>query len=1075
MAITVNRNPVTVNTSSKANRDYSQYFNHVQFKGLCSNQNVDTIDPSTFADVENLYVDSDDTLASRPKLVNHDNFGFKSIEKMWIWDDVHLIYGIMEVDSQEKWVLKDVHESGRPLLNEDNLKQIIRVENRIYIFFSEKVYVYEKVKDNYIFIEITKYNLMDYFYIPTTGEFNDGTFVKKEENLNELTHNGKIVLKENSLDNINNEVSLGSFVEFVLEGKEYKVSWNEYTSLTLGTPYIRRFFTNVRCNKTGACVAWDANIKKLFYSFDGSYWEKLPEVNNSKILEQVRISPDSGVNFNFSDSKNHCYFGISQDGKYVWVMLLEQPQGTSPRVDGYFIPCVISLTKDKLDPEHPDEPVKRYPDWTILYNHALLTCSLENDFNGRDFPPFMDMSTYNHWVLTYEYKYGINDDRYYCLEVGIPDGDEVSVKSYQEMQSTFRLQDARVYLTNYGMPDISGEIYLLVYSGLYGETWMVPFCIKGVDLVPYKLYSQTSPTFNLFNYGETSYNIAVGYIFGALTEMDLSISKKYITIFQGEDVLGEDDPYSYILQINWIAKKWEEREESGSKFKMYFNDFRILPKENSTPYFYWQEASLGINSTFLIPYNKPIGVKFVPYSEDIWLSRLGLIVLALNISINPYANQVYNTFIVSPSFRRSTIPIETKEDFSIYFYRWNLSGEYDYEDFYADDSVLAFGKEFTAFYLGGSENTIVANPLNQILTLEVFETDKYRESWTGLYPQHFVETNKTQYWSKDQTIYIEDRRYTFDWKPLLYFPEINTEIRPFDITNLLVIDRGVVALFNEYEVWYVVKDESTGGYLYYKSRVGLGCKEGADVDILYDGATITYGTPRGIIGMNYQQLTQNTDQILSFLSDNISTNYFAWYGDGKIKIFKYKFWVVFYKQNSYQCLVLDLRNGSWWYWNSKVEGGISSIYLYEDKPLLLDVNGQLMALDQGYTGVYGDLDTKIIDWKATSQPLAFGAINNYKQIKGININNVQLTKDPFNYILICRNYKNQKNLYLPKVVDFEQEKITVGSYRTFVKRLNYIQSVKFQYTIANNSDLPIQTPVSITAISTKYEIKGRVR
>ena len=80
MAITVNRNPVTVNTSSKANRDYSQYFNHVQFKGLCSNQNVDTIDPSTFADVENLYVDSDDTLASRPKLVNHDNFGFKSID-----------------------------------------------------------------------------------------------------------------------------------------------------------------------------------------------------------------------------------------------------------------------------------------------------------------------------------------------------------------------------------------------------------------------------------------------------------------------------------------------------------------------------------------------------------------------------------------------------------------------------------------------------------------------------------------------------------------------------------------------------------------------------------------------------------------------------------------------------------------------------------------------------------------------------------------------------------------------------------------------------------------------------------
>ncbi len=202
MAIPYNRTPALVDTSNKTYRDNSNYFNHVQFKGLCDNQNVDTIDPNTFQEVENLYVDQDDTLSSRPKLKQHDNFGFDAIEKMWIWDDVHLIYGEKTIDENSVALLSDVHNSEDiiSLTLTEKLNQLVRVENRIYIFLESKVYVYE---DN-TFTEITVSNVQDYFYIPNNKVIANG-IEQEGESKNELTPLTKIAVtaKEARLFNLN--------------------------------------------------------------------------------------------------------------------------------------------------------------------------------------------------------------------------------------------------------------------------------------------------------------------------------------------------------------------------------------------------------------------------------------------------------------------------------------------------------------------------------------------------------------------------------------------------------------------------------------------------------------------------------------------------------------------------------------------------------------------------------------------------------------------------------------------------------------------------------------------------------
>lgn len=338
MAITINRSPVTVDGNYK---DEGQYFNQTQFKGLCSNQNVDSIDPNTFSDVENLYIDSDNTLASRPKLKTHDNFGFTSIEKMWIWDDVHLIHGEKTVDNNSVVLISDVHNPNNiiSLTLTEKVNQLIRVENRIYIFLETKVYVYE---DN-IFTEITVTNIQDYFYIPNNKVIANG-LEQEGESKNELTPLTKtaVTAKEAKLFNLN--IPDGKEVTFKIAGVNYTLTWAENASyLTLGSPYITKIFDQVTVVENGTAMGILDN--KLYYSFDGVIWESLP-------------NPDP-FNVDFIGK-----FGLSKDGKFAWVVLLKTG-GANDSVTGsdglYIISLVATEYNTGEDPEEVSPTVKKYP------------------------------------------------------------------------------------------------------------------------------------------------------------------------------------------------------------------------------------------------------------------------------------------------------------------------------------------------------------------------------------------------------------------------------------------------------------------------------------------------------------------------------------------------------------------------------------------------------------------------------------------------------------------------------------------------------------------------------------------
>ena len=337
----------------------------------------------------------------------------------------------------------------------------------------------------------------------------------------------------------------------------------------------------------------------------------------------------------------------------------------------------------------------------------------------------------------------------------------------------------------------------------------------------------------------------------------------------------------------------------------------------------------------------------------------------------------------------------------------------------------------------------------------------------------WVENNKRIYGYINNVIYIEDRRYGPDKKPLLYIPQNSMERRDKLITGLINFSKGVVGIFHENEIWYMYPsyddENNLIGYVYSKGKVGLGLPYGGEVETLYDGKTICFGTYRGIVGLQYEALTQNEEQILTYLSDNISGRYEKFFNRSGlgIQIFQYKFWVYFWEYGFKDCLVYDVRNGSWWPMSFK--SAILNFAKYKDKLYIHTEKGWATQTDESW---YLDYDKDIIDWHFQSQELSLGSINHKKRIINITLQSLETDEKKFSAILTCKNFRKTSYVSKEQILEYKIDVV-----RTYVHRLNYLQSIQFQYLLANDANKAPreQAPLSLSAAIVKYEIGGAVR
>lgn len=252
----------------------------------------------------------------------------------------------------------------------------------------------------------------------------------------------------------------------------------------------------------------------------------------------------------------------------------------------------------------------------------------------------------------------------------------------------------------------------------------------------------------------------------------------------------------------------------------------------------------------------------------------------------------------------------------------------------------------------------------------------------------------------------------------------------------------------------------------------------------------------------------------------------------QIKCTNYRYWLLFHKYLDKEILAFDTRSNTWWRWTTPYPirqlsvgsrlhvimqmdynpvsemsihippqkpslMGVDFLYTDEEVDLTYEIN-EFPELD--YTpianiGYYDDTidgilngtallvpenkfvaDRRvlmyadpIIPWHITSQKINFGQINNYKNIKAINIS--AKGTEP---IVVRFTTKSFRDYYHPE--SSLTNEIKINDLRTFVQRFNLMHLVNFQYKLQNQYvENEESHQLRLNSLSIKYEIKERVR
>ena len=350
MGRTVNRMPTQVDVPSS--KDIKQYFfNQYKWKGINDDKNFLTSDQETFVDANNVYVDTEGLLKSRPSLkiktAKYTNSGIEyvlsNIVDVWTFEYVTVyqtlvdgIYYLTFVNSkvenhiQAPLTYLDANEESKTYKD----VKLIVADTKIFVF-SEYAFNYYDIKEN-IYA-----NAVKFIHIPVTSVVTDGLVNAsvKVESPNVLTTSYITKYLYTSTENLNFDNLVGKQVKVEIDGITYNIDWqynnqialvSRYTGLSeynfadeyilgsrgKGTPLVCASETDSMLVCSYTCTINETTKKPIinwiiYHTVDGIAFDKLPDI--SGVLGAPKLSRD-GI---------YC-FVFKSDGPYVYSVLKDR-------------------------------------------------------------------------------------------------------------------------------------------------------------------------------------------------------------------------------------------------------------------------------------------------------------------------------------------------------------------------------------------------------------------------------------------------------------------------------------------------------------------------------------------------------------------------------------------------------------------------------------------------------------------------------------------------------------------------------------------------------------------------------
>lgn len=1150
---TIRRNPMSVDVNSLN----EQYFNFASFAGINSNKNYVGVNQYSFDDANNVYVDQNSQLHTRPPI--------KSITISVLEPDEYPV-DIVKVNnvtfyktyngSEYRYRFK-YHDEWRVLPSTQ--KSLITFINDYFVIFLEDdiILVGWNYDDNNIRIyQSTEGN--NIVYIPITKIVQGNTTLENEaKNLLTTKEITRYLFEYGDSIPANAIDLVGQTVTVNINGKEYSVTLQQGTPIIFAEPISDLnldsiSYSGIQSSDNGVILIWTDD--HIYLSNDGQIFSiyDYPSELQDTPMKEVCLSRDGTEIVAVSNITSKVYDDPAvTDGKYRYITNVYYMYTPYYSSDSTWKKMEITLLEayDNLLTMVSEGIGPRF---NVAFRNDYVDASTHNDHKGYS-------SVYNaiNYVLSFVpscvstdemvivYKAWINGGHYsyssdafnFHFETGYTTAQTDALflvriyrNSNDELVSSVKF--GTVQRSQY-FGDTVYESIPLMYSQvlsttpsaftpvLYTETNSFKIIAWQAYTSEYIPYRETSSPYNNASFLYNSHDILYSVIDAddnILHGFGIQFPNKY-SADMAADSNFDSVPYLYVMPtvFNTLYK---------SKYKPDYNP--SIPGNNIAPDLTTVDDYVTLHGNgrpAVIRYNDSVleyihvGNEANGYNTNGTINHINTITLTLTAQLDYYArynenaysdiidyqsttnysniqisrmnypiwiansssgsrNQAESERYVVSSIVSTSISVLNGSDIltsDFYYYQATIYPLLNYSNnrllpAYVGTETLdnntSYGK---ILYYNDSDGKMYSNKFSGTVSIDI--TSSGDTSYiVPDFSEDFITTtivlNNLLYQSLNRTFEGTETGESSTVHPELYFP-INSEVKFIDkITNLIVFSQTSLGVFLEDLVYEYQYNTDNDMYTLTPTKLQLGCKEGADILIGYDGSTIYMTQLKGLAGLNYQDFVQSTEQVYTYFTDAIMDLYDKFKGDGKIKLYQYKDWIFMYKQDNTELYIFDTRSSTWWKWTNPYP--IQKI-VFDGNNLLLLINNQIAIYNFEDDNDFSDFVGTEITWHFRSQKLHFNAPNNYKHIRQLNIITAQDGIE-LRYKLKFINYRNLNNLSETDTVLFDIDQLT-----TLIKRVNFMKTNAFQFEISSDETDPHAKHFETPDIVIKYRITEAVR
>lgn len=962
MAKTVNRRPLSVTTDSD-DLPQETYFNFAEFKGLNTNRNYVTIDQNSFSEVNNMYVNQNGELSTRPPLKRYNiaTLGIDADEEIVHIYKVNslLIYHVRNPKSG--YFVKFVYNGQQYNKAVPSEINILWLDDKYVIFAKNTLYAFNWDYDK---DELVWYEAADIVYTPVTEVIYGGNSADFQavESKNIFTTSEIIrYLFDRTVDTDQRGI-LGKTVDFELpdivddngEPVKFSIVWVLNNDKVFVSKLGEVAADYMQASNHGTLLATiDTDLTKCWYSLDGNVFLQVNGPSNN-------FARHAAIRFMSDDSRTLWWYftdGSAQEKSRIYYANLPYENNAASilwntidfnEIQGFEVNSYSRSDRTGYSTIFKVSNIPQYGVGTssdssrcVIY-FPEITRTYENYSNGEK--SYSETGTKSKGSTTGSLIITVYNG---VPNLYIGNSEKLDGNSANLCKARLASRDFTVFYLYYvDFMQTSGRITPEVFT-LSDE--LVPYASirlpngKGYTSVD---FMQTSGEFVVTDRFVTDFKGTTKYTYDTYLNVDF---EKHIAEAKVGAICESGDIYSV---IKYGVFKMRDKFDASKHLPKYTYAGTTADDERINLNLELDDTTISMTTVNSVASNNIRISASESIITDKYFRYNGLNISLLDIGITTaiYLSDDGTTFIVQ------------------------------------DDNNLLWTNDFTG--------QVAVDLLNEVDI--VYQLPTLVDNFvTGV-----ISIANKVYWSSKR-------------EGKIYFPEDDVVEFADEPTALVVFSQTVLGIFLENNVYELQYDSDNDLYQLLPTKLQLGNRRNSDVLLNYDGQTIFVTTIKGLSSLNYQDFVQSTEQVYTYLTENIMDDYDK-YRIGPIKLYQYKDWLFMYRQDTTILYVLDLRNASWWKWTNF--GNVQQI-VFDGEEIEAVVDGYLYYYDFKTDDFRDNIDARI-DWKFVSQKMHFTYPNNYKHIRSLTVFNSQEVNS-LRYKMSFRNYRSLFNSEANDTVEYQ--------------------------------------------------------